>query len=42
VKAFGSVAKVREAGEDAVAALPGFGPKLAANVIAALSPAADG
>jgi excinuclease ABC subunit C len=42
VKAFGSVAKVREAGEDAVAALAGFGPKLAANVIAALSPAADG
>jgi excinuclease ABC subunit C len=38
VTAFGSVAKVREAGEEAVAALPGFGPKLAAAVMAALSP----
>lgn len=38
VTAFGSVAKVREAGEEAVAALPGFGPKLAAAVMAALAP----
>lgn len=36
VKAFGSVARVREAGEEAVAALPGFGPRLAAAVISAL------
>ncbi|AGP30814.1 excinuclease ABC subunit UvrC [Corynebacterium terpenotabidum] len=41
VAAFGSVAKVREAGEDAVAALPGFGPKLAASVMAALGPATE-
>lgn len=36
VSAFGSVARVREAGEEAVAALPGFGPKLAAAVMEAL------
>jgi len=37
VSAFGSVAKVREAGEEAVAALPGFGPTLAAAIMTALA-----
>lgn len=41
VSAFGSVTKVREAGAEAVAALPGFGPTLAAAVMDALTPATD-
>lgn len=38
VSAFGSVARVKEAGEEAIAELPGFGPRLAAAIVAALTP----
>ena len=38
VKAFGSVAKVREAGVEGIAELPGFGPTLAEAVMQALTP----
>ncbi|MEL4154849.1 excinuclease ABC subunit UvrC [Corynebacterium bovis] len=37
VRAFGSVAKVREAGPERIAELPGFGPRLAEAVAAALA-----
>ncbi len=41
VKHFGSVAALRRAGEDEIAAVPGFGPRTAATIWAALHPGGD-